>query len=171
MISCAVSVALHRVLERCGLNRLSVKWPNDIMSGSSKIAGILIENFVMSECISQSIVGIGLNVNQERFPAELSGATSMFQLTGRTFDLDMLLEDVVSSIQEEMGSIQKGDAERLWTDYEKELYRRDRPSMFRKPGGEPFLGQILGVSEKGMLKIRNEDGTVAQYGHKEIEYL
>lgn len=43
--------------------------------------------------------------------------------------------------------------------------------MFRKPGGEPFLGQILGVSEKGMLKIRNEDGTVAQYGHKEIEYL
>ena len=171
LLSCAVSVGLFNALEQFGLPRLQVKWPNDIMSGSSKIAGILIENSVMNEYISHSIVGIGLNVNQDRFPEALPGAASMLQLTNRAYDLDQVLKVVVEAVRLEISALEEGDSEILHSDYEKVLYRRNRPAMFRKPGGEPFLGQILGVTGSGMLVIKNEAGSLGHYAHKEIKYL
>ena len=171
VLSCAVSLGLLKTMESYGLPRLKVKWPNDIMSGSSKIAGILIENSVMNECISHSIVGIGLNVNQDRFPEALPRAASMFQLTGRSYDLDQVLKEVVESVRREIGTLAEGGSEILWRDYQTLLYRKNRPAMFRKPGGEPFLGQILGVAGNGMLIIQNDQGSLGHYAHREIQYL
>ena len=171
VLSCAVSLGLFKTLESYGLPRLKVKWPNDIMSGSSKIAGILIENSVMNEYISHSIVGIGLNVNQDRFPEALPRAASMFQLMSRSYDLDQVLSEVVESIRGEIGSLSEENSEILWRDYQKVLFRKNRPAMFRKPGGEPFLGRILGVSGNGMLIVENDQGIPGHYAHREIQYL
>jgi len=171
LLSCAVSVGLFRTLERYDVPRLKVKWPNDILSGSLKLAGILIENSVMHEQISQSIVGVGINVNQDRFPDELPGAVSIMQLTGRTLDLEELLRDLVAGIREEFRGIEEGKYEKLRSDYDRTLFRKDVPGMFREPGGQPFVGQILGVSESGQLMIKKEDGSTTRYSHKEIEYL
>lgn len=64
-----------------------IKWPNDIYVGDRKICGILIENVLESGFLRDSIVGIGLNLNQVRFPADLPNPVSLRQLTGASYDL------------------------------------------------------------------------------------
>lgn len=69
-----------------------IKWPNDIWVGDRKICGILIENILDGDMVSSSIVGIGLNVNETSWPAELPNPVSMRQLTGTEYDIRAELE-------------------------------------------------------------------------------
>jgi len=171
LLNCAVSNAVCKTLGDIGIPRLKVKWPNDIMSGASKIAGILIENSIMNDWVSQSIVGIGLNVNQEEFPQDLPAAASLFQLTGRSFNLDRMLRKLVEGIRDEFKLFEEGKPEVLRADYESMLFKKDTPHMFRVPQGDPFLGRILGVSEEGLLIVEKEHKRIEQFAFKEIQYL
>ena len=141
------------------------------MSGSSKLAGILIENSLVNDRITHSIVGIGLNVNQEEFPSYLPHAVSMKQRTQKNYDLDAILESLVKSIKLEIGLIETGQYEALRQNYAEHMYRRNSPHMFRVPSGQPFLAEIRGTTDKGLLILRKEDGSESNYAFKEIEYL
>ena len=59
-----------------------IKWPNDIWVGDRKICGILIENSVEAGRVCESIVGIGLNLNESVWPPELPNPVSLSELTG-----------------------------------------------------------------------------------------
>ena len=74
----AVSLGLVKALEKYQIPDISIKWPNDIMSQSKKMAGILIENKIKQGQIVSSIIGIGLNVNQETFESTSSGNFHVF---------------------------------------------------------------------------------------------
>ena len=75
-----------------------IKWPNDIWVGDRKICGILIENILDGDSIEASIVGIGLDVNEETWPEELPNPVSMKQLTGVHYELVSELEELCASI-------------------------------------------------------------------------
>ncbi len=171
LLNCAVSQGIFRAMKAFDIPRLKVKWPNDIMSGSSKLAGILIENSLVSDRITHSIVGIGLNVNQEEFPSYLPDAVSMKQRTQNHYDLNAILKTLVDCIKAEIGLIETGQYETLRTNYTEHMYRRNAPHMFRVPTGQPFLAEITGTTDKGLLVLRKEDGSQAFYSFKEIEYL
>ncbi len=79
VISALVSLALIKTLRKANLSNLHIKWPNDIMSDNKKICGILIENIVKENYIKDSVIGIGLNVNQTIFN-NLPNATSIKNL-------------------------------------------------------------------------------------------
>jgi BirA family biotin operon repressor/biotin-[acetyl-CoA-carboxylase] ligase len=74
--------------------KAKIKWPNDIYVGDRKICGMLIENSLRGEWLQQSIIGIGLNVNQRNFDVTLPNPTSMVLCNGITedYDLDYILE-------------------------------------------------------------------------------
>ena len=141
------------------------------MSGASKLAGILIENSLINDRIAHSIVGIGLNVNQEEFPSSLPNAVSMKQLTQKHYALDGILEKLVGSIKAEIGLIESGKYEILRANYQERMYRRNSAHMFRIPGGDPFMAQIQGTTASGLLILRKEDDSLAHFAFKEIEYL
>ena len=171
ILNFTVSAAIYKVFDRLGVPQLKVKWPNDIMSGSSKLAGILIENSIMGDRVQHSIVGIGVNVNQEEFPPGLPMAVSLLQLLDRPCDLDSLLKDLAEAVRKEFKGLKEGRREELKCDYEKYLFRRNEEHVYRIPGGDPFVGRIMGVSEQGKLQVQKENGSVADYAFKEIEYL
>ncbi len=75
-----------------------IKWPNDIWVGERKICGILVENVLDADMIRKSIVGIGLNVGETSWPAELPNPVSMKQLTGGDYDIRSELEALCSRI-------------------------------------------------------------------------
>ena len=81
-----VTRALREYLLSKGVDT-RIKWPNDLYAGDKKIAGILIENILDGRQLRSSLIGIGLNLNQERFPADLPNPVSLRQLTGRHYDL------------------------------------------------------------------------------------
>ena len=85
-ISLVTALALLKTLESFGIPRLTVKWPNDILSADKKICGILIENVIKQNNINASIIGIGLNVNQLVFD-NLPRASSLKLISGKHFDI------------------------------------------------------------------------------------
>ncbi len=98
-LSMAVSLGVIYALRHFVTVPLKIKWPNDILAEKDKIAGILIENILKSENINHSIVGIGLNVNQTEFPADIENVTSLIKLSGNNFNNDELLDKIVTSIK------------------------------------------------------------------------
>src|SRR5690606_16212159 len=67
-ISMATSLAIIEALNDMGIPKMAIKWPNDILSGNKKVAGILIENVLEGAYVKHSIIGIGINVNEAVFP-------------------------------------------------------------------------------------------------------
>tara|TARA_B110000967_G_scaffold79179_1_gene81844 strand:+ start:349 stop:861 length:513 start_codon:yes stop_codon:yes gene_type:complete len=84
----AVSLAIYDTLLTYNVPKLSIKWPNDIMSAEKKICGILIETTFSHLQIKNTIIGIGLNVNQEKFPKKLFNASSLKNILKKEIDLE-----------------------------------------------------------------------------------
>ena len=75
-----------------------IKWPNDIWVGDRKICGILIENILVGGEIRESIVGIGLNLNETGWPDTLPNPVSLSELTGKQYDVAGELEALSEKI-------------------------------------------------------------------------
>ncbi|MCR9264842.1 MAG: biotin--[acetyl-CoA-carboxylase] ligase [Flavobacteriaceae bacterium] len=169
-LNIAVSLAVCDVLNTMDLPNVRVKWPNDILSGSSKICGILIENILKGQEIQYSIIGIGLNVNQTSFD-NLDKAASMHTISGRVFDLDELLHLILDSMKHRLLDIEDKTIAELLPEYEQHLFRKDKPSTFTNSKGERFMGFIRGVSETGKLVLELEDHIFREYDLKEVSLL
>ena len=98
LLNSLMSLVIYEVLSEFSVPDLTVKWPNDIMSGNQKICGILIENTLQGNFIKQSVLGFGLNVNQEYFEG-LPHASSLKLKTGKEYDLDFLLDKILERIK------------------------------------------------------------------------
>lgn len=91
------TLAVSDFLEAQGLQP-RIKWPNDIWIADRKICGILIENSFSGEYLKDSIVGIGLNLNQTAFDPALPNPTSLRLLTGREYAPGTALDDLYKAI-------------------------------------------------------------------------
>lgn len=169
-ITMAVSLGIYSVLKQALVPELSVKWPNDILSGNAKICGILIENMLAGSQIQSSIVGIGLNVNQTDFGA-LAHASSLRLILGRTLPLEEMLQELLKSLHSTLNRMKTQPSGALQESYEKLLFRKGKPSTFRDREGQLFMGFIKGVTHAGKLVVALEDDVRREFDHKEIELL
>ena len=168
-LNMAVSIAILKTLRKQDILDLSVKWPNDILSGNYKIGGVLIENILKSDKVAASIIGIGLNVNQIEFN-QLPKAASLKSVTGRDFNLESLLEELLNQLEERLNNLSNQENSEVVAEYEKNMFRKDKISVFKKPDGTLINGIIKGLGASGLLKIELEEG-VQEYDLKEIELL
>jgi BirA family transcriptional regulator, biotin operon repressor / biotin---[acetyl-CoA-carboxylase] ligase len=98
LISQVISLAIKEELDTYTTD-ISIKWPNDIYWKEKKICGMLIENDLMGRNISQSIAGIGININQEIFHSSAPNPVSLVQITGKEHDLFEILKNIMLRIQ------------------------------------------------------------------------
>jgi len=167
-INYAVSLAVIYTLEKYKLPRLAIKWPNDILSSNQKICGVLVENVMQGIEIKSSIIGIGINVNQEFFPSHLKNVTSIKNEVKQDVDLDELLHEFVGELKRMIAFITKSTPEVLKENYLKLLYKKNIPTMFRNSKDVLFMGKIVGVSLQGKLQIEFEDESIQEFGIKEV---
>ena len=167
----AVSLAVFEVLQQENIPGITIKWPNDILSAKKKIAGILIENSLKGPKISSSVIGIGLNVNQTSFSSSLEKASSLKIISSRTFDLEKLLIEMVTSLKSKIALLNLKAFERIETSYLNVLYKKNIPTMFKDSNDVLFMGIILGISKDGKLQVELEDETFKEFGFKEISFL
>ena len=166
----AISLALLFALKKY-VPQLQIKWPNDILAGGKKTAGILIENTVSDSLIKHSIVGIGLNVNQTEFPSELTQVTSLKNITDKNFNLDSLLLEIRDSIVQQILLLKNQPSATLEKQYLTNLYLYQMPSVFKTKDNKKFTGTIKGVDTYGRLLIKKETGEVDAFGLKEVVFL
>ena len=168
-LNVAVSLAVMEALESLNIPNLSIKWPNDIMSYNKKIGGILIENVIKSDGTINSVVGLGLNVNQINFE-NLPKASSMAVIAAKQFNKEEVLLKVAENIEKNAATGKK-DAAILWEKYVFNLYKRGIPMAFSNAKNIKFMGIIHGVSAIGKLQVLLEDDSICEYDIKEIQML
>jgi len=168
-LNAAVAVSVADALETFYNGDISIKWPNDILAGNKKIGGILIENSIKNSGEISSVVGIGLNINQQLFDG-LSKATSLALLSGREYDKDAIMISVAENLKRNVAALLHKDSDAIWQKYHKKLYKKDVPMPFEKQENR-FMGIIKGVSKSGTLIVQLDDETVAEYGIKEVQLL
>lgn len=165
-LSESVSVAVVSLLEECGIPDASVKWPNDIIVHGRKIAGILIENALEGKYVTRSIIGIGLDVNQEVFPPDIPPVSSMALETGRRYDIAEILDRFIVHYTD----ILQLPREEVHRRYISRLFRFGKASEWILPDGRRFMGTIKGVLGDGRLEIVDECGGIRRFAFKEVVY-
>ena len=151
-------------------DHVTVKWPNDIYWKEKKICGMLIENDLMGRNISQSIVGIGININQEAFHGAAPNPVSIYQITGKQYDIFEILKNIMLRIQSYYCQLKQDDTTSIVTRYTESLFRKDGMHRYKDADGE-FLAQIVCVEPEGKLILEDEIQTKRGYMFKEVEYL
>ncbi len=170
-INMAVSLGLYNALKRLAIPGVTIKWPNDILSGDKKICGVLIENFLKNSVIGSAVVGIGLNVNQVSF-GELPRVSSLKKITGVHYHLDEVLQCVLEDLKDSLLKLsEKNNLEYFRKTYESKLFRKDKPSTFALPDNTTFPGFIKGVTQEGKLQVLLEDEIIKSFDLKEIRLL
>ncbi|WP_417557840.1 biotin--[acetyl-CoA-carboxylase] ligase [Mesoflavibacter zeaxanthinifaciens] len=169
VISMVASLAVINTLKKLNLPKLSVKWPNDILSANKKICGILIENVIKQNNVAATVVGIGLNVNQVNF-SNLPQASSLLNVTGIPYDLDELLQSILKELETLFDLVESNQFKTIKTTYESYLFRKDKPSTFKNEEGL-FSGFIKGVSNEGLLEVLLEDNILKTFDLKTIKLL
>ena len=164
----AVSLAIYEVLIQENIPAVAIKWPNDILSGSKKVCGVLIENSLKGKEISSSVIGIGLNVNQTNFSDSLKKASSLKLVSGKNYDLDNLLNTLVVKLKAKIELLNAKDYKTLEAAYVNVLYKKNIPTMFKDSNDVLFMGIIRGISKDGNLLIALEDETIKEFGLKEV---
>ena len=158
-----VSVALCEVLEQY-IGDVSIKWPNDIYMGDKKICGVLIENRLQGNVIVDSIIGIGLNVNQTEFVSDAPNPVSLRQLLGREIDREALLHDFLETLETVSSS------ETTYSAYRNKLFRLGKQAVFSDEKGR-FEGTIQDVETDGRLLIKDLAGQARRYAFKEVQFV
>lgn len=151
LLSQLVALGVSDFLKTLTSLKVQVKWPNDIFLNGKKVAGILIENTLTSQLIRNSIVGIGLNVNQEQFD-NLPFATSLKRELNTTFDLKHLLANLLKCIEIRYLQLKAGKTEQLQQQYLANLLGFNKPLQY-KIAEQTVTGVIKGVNKNGKLQV------------------
>lgn len=168
LINIIVPITIIEVLTELKLVDLAIKWPNDILSENKKIGGILIENAIKSDGMIQTVVGIGLNINQMSFD-NLPQASSLAILKKEEFDKDLILKQIIERLKYNMTRI--GDKSYFWDKYNNLLFRKDIPTVFINNTNQKFMAIVKGVTNNGKLQLLLEDDTINEYDIKEVKML
>lgn len=171
VLSQIVALSVRDALQSFLDIRCEVKWPNDIYVGEKKIAGILIEQRLMGAMVEESIVGIGLNVNQAVFRSDAPNPISMLQLTGKEFDRVNVLHQFFNCLDANLGLLSQDNGRTLIANrYMESLFRRKGYHRFCTPQ-EQFRAQIVDVLPSGEIVLQREDNlSFCQFYFKEVSF-
>ncbi|HEY4842163.1 MAG TPA: biotin--[acetyl-CoA-carboxylase] ligase [Terriglobales bacterium] len=139
--------------------QVDLKWPNDALLGGKKFCGILTEMNAEATRVRHLVVGIGINVNQAKFPTELRDtATSLRLETGTEWSRAELSAALLKSLDREYRSLVESEGARnaiLRRFEESSLSVRGQKVRIDENGG--LAGITEGLDERGFLRVRTED--------------
>ena len=170
IISRIASLAVKNTLDRF-TDDIRIKWPNDIYWKEQKIAGMLIENDIEGKYITNSVIGIGINVNQQLFPPDLSNPVSLRQITGSIQDRDYILDIFQREFFLLYRDFQKGEIKVIEDEYMLDLYRVNGYYWYEDKNGR-FMAEIDNVLPSGHLVLKTMDTEEERmYAFKEVAFV
>lgn len=170
LLNQVVSLSVFDTLQKYIKQGLSIKWPNDIYVFDKKITGILIQNSLQGSTLQSTIIGIGLNVNQQKFVSDAPNPTSVALEVGKLLDLEVVLAEFCQQLEANYLQLKANQTELIQQRYLNSLFRFKKPAFYQRPDGTIFKGQIKGVTDIGKLIIETAQGA-ENFAFKEIKYI
>lgn len=169
MLSVAVALGTCDFFTAHAGDETIIKWPNDIYWRDRKAGGILIENVLRGNLWHYAIIGIGLNINQGRFPDHLPNAVSLKQITGKNHDAATLARELCAALENRIRQLQPANYDPLLEEYKSRLFRWQQPALYRI-NNETFQGVIRDVLPDGHLCLE-KNGEILKLGFGEVEFI
>lgn len=165
--SAAVAVAVADALSALGPDLdIRIKFPNDIIINDKKAAGILIENAFRGNSWTHAIVGIGINVLQQKLEG-LPNATSLYRELKKPVEQELVLQLVRQKVVE---YTRGSNLEYYRKCYNLMLYKQAAVQRFSEQG-VPFDAIIVQANAAGQLELQLEEGNIKAYNHGEVSWV
>lgn len=148
----------------------TVKWPNDIYHGDHKISGTLIETRLRGGRVEEFVLGIGVNVNQQRFVSDAPNPISLYHVVGSECDREILLHKMLELWCRYYRSIIRGEDHIVMSRYRCRMYRATGQHPFEDADGV-FKAEIMDVASDGRLVLRTAEGDRRTYEFKQVKYI
>lgn len=152
-LSIAVSLGCFDFFSKFIKENIKIKWPNDIFLYDRKAGGILIENVIRGNLWQWSVIGIGLNINQENFDEGIK-AISLKQVTGIHYDIIKLGGELVDMVINRINQLESGEFNNLLYQYNENLFSRNKIVKLKK-GNIVFETKIEKISPEGELVTKD----------------
>jgi len=150
---------------------IKIKWPNDILVNQKKIAGILIENNFTTHSIQYSVIGVGLNVNQQEFDDFERLATSIKLLLDKDFDRKRVMESLCQKMEKWYLKLKEYKFDLVDEAYLNALFGINQTLSFENSNKTIFEGKMIGVSKDGKLRVELPSFEIREFEIKEIKFL
>lgn len=167
LLNQAVSLAVTDLIKQYSDKPIQVKWPNDVYLDGKKLVGILIQGTIAKTSFQSAVIGVGINVNQTDFPAELPNPTSLKLVEKQDFDLEELIPNLCHCLEIRYLQLRQGKLAQIQETYLELLYQMEEVHTYYYPDGKPFEGKIIGISPIGKLLIETKQGIEA-FAMKEV---
>lgn len=161
-----ISLAIADFIKTQTNDIINIKWPNDIYWENKKIAGIIIENSIKGNKIENSVIGIGININQTIFSKNIINPVSLKNITKKNYDIKEMLDTVCNNLDKRYNEL-KNRPSAIDKDYLKNLYRFNEWSNYIFQN-TPVKAKITGISEFGKLQLITESDIQIESDMKEI---
>lgn len=169
-LNVVVVVSLFQTFSKLKIPNLAIKWANDILADKKKICGILIENQFKSNSEIFSVIGIGININQENF-IHLPQASSLKLISGKEWNKEEVLLAFLNQFQKNINLYKNEGASYFWEVYHENLFKKNVPMAFEDTSNTKFMGIIKQVLPNGLLQIELEDDSLKLFDIKEVKML
>jgi BirA family biotin operon repressor/biotin-[acetyl-CoA-carboxylase] ligase len=157
------SLSVIKTLEDFGFTKLSIHWPNDVLSNDRKICGVICERYQ-----NAVICGVGLNVNIDRFGQRIIGATSMSVESGREFDVEEILECFLGKFNALYDELQnKGLKVKEVLNYISGL--GEAVELVTAQG--TINGTVYDIDDDWALLLRDESGVIKKFYYGDVRRL
>tara|TARA_B100001250_G_scaffold246857_1_gene212212 strand:+ start:1021 stop:1755 length:735 start_codon:yes stop_codon:yes gene_type:complete len=163
-----ISLSIIKTIEYYISSDNYIKWPNDIMSGQKKISGILIENSIKAGELNNSIIGIGINVNQTRF-RNIVNATSIKLITNTEIRVEEVLDKLIKNTGIYLKVLMDQDFHKIIDLYNSKLYGKDYCKFLIN--NETFEGKVINVNPSGSVNVKINGFGIKEYESNGIKIL
>lgn len=161
LLTMMAGLSAHAAVEAVTGLAVDLKWPNDLIIRGKKAGGILTEMHAEPGMVRFVVVGIGLNVNQERFPGELAGlATSLRQEAGKTQSRMELLVRLLREFESDYNRFLREGIAGVIQRFEVVSSYAHGKKVRVTNGTESYVGTTAGLGPEGLLQVEREDGRV-----------
>lgn len=154
MLTLVAAIAVSRAITQITGKQAGIKWPNDIVMNGKKVCGILTEMSAQFDYVNHIIVGIGINVNTESFPEEISHMATSLQLeTGMRINRADLIEAVCEQFEDVYAVyLQTQDLRNLVKEYNAHLVNMHQ-NVKVLDAKDPYEGRAMGITPRGELMV------------------
>lgn len=148
---------------------IRIKWPNDIYIGNKKVAGTLIQNEVKGTNFDFSVIGIGLNVNQVKFPIDATNPVSLKAVATSAFILEEVFRLTLMKLEIRLNQLIQGELREIDKDYMDRLYRYNQVAGYIFEG-KSINAKITGVNRYGQLILEIPGEKIIECDLKEVKF-
>ena len=152
-LSLVVGLAVMHTLRELGISAAGLKWPNDVLVGQKKIAGILLELVGDPADVCHVVLGVGINVNMQVTEEVDQQWTSMRLQSGKVFDRNLLVAELGLMLQKYLSRHQAGGFSAIQAEWEQNhLWQGRAVSLIA--GVTHIDGEVLGIDSQGALRLK-----------------